>query len=78
MTTAPNVKKQSATMIMILRPYLSERGPATMEPMAAPKVVKETIVYKKEDVRIFFKILPLYGIIKFIFIKVIIGLVETY
>lgn len=55
MTTAPNVKKQSATMIMILRPYLSERGPATMEPMAAPKVVKETIVYKKEMLGSFLK-----------------------
>lgn len=41
---APKVKSISANMIVGFLPILSENGPPNMDPKAAPKVARETIV----------------------------------
>lgn len=42
---APIVKNISAQIIVILRPYLSAKGPAISEPIADPSYARDTIVY---------------------------------
>lgn len=46
-TTAPIVNKMSDIMIVGFLPSLSAEGPPIREPIAAPRVARETIVYKR-------------------------------
>ncbi len=47
MIKAPIVKSTSAKIVISFLPYLSERGPATRDPIAAPSSAIETIVYNQ-------------------------------
>ncbi len=47
MMIPPIVNKISATMIVNLRPLVSDMGPAMREPKAAPNWAKDTMVYRE-------------------------------
>ena len=44
-TIAPTVKQISASIIVSFLPILSAIGPPIREPIAAPRVARETIVF---------------------------------
>ena len=49
MTIAPMVKRMSDIIIVGFLPSLSAEGPPIKEPIAAPKVANDTIVYITDD-----------------------------
>ena len=57
MTIAPVENSMSVIIIVGFLPHLSERGPPNKEPIAAPKIAKETIVYKILILKLYFIIL---------------------